>query len=125
MLAQYKLFLSGPTAGHAYFNLGAFEEARDALQRHGFDVVYSTEMYRDHGFDPRETLDRNLRAICHWSEGMAVLPYWNHSVETRAQVAVARALHLPIHSVHEWIEHHPHVETIAGDIRVAHTVDGV
>lgn len=109
------LYLGGPMMWQQNFNFPAFDEARDQLGAHPeVDVVFSpADNDREQGFDGtgrsgvpddlvgvkfdrRTALRQDMEWIALHSDGMVVLPGWESSDGTRAEVAFHQGLHLPV-----------------------------
>lgn len=108
-----KLYLAGPMRGYPEFNFPEFERVANRLRQLGHEVFSPAQRDLDNGFDPTglygtddelEALKFDLRAaltedtnwICREAEGVAVLDLWDRSLGARAEVALGRALGLPI-----------------------------
>lgn len=109
------LYLAGPMRRHPEFNFPAFFSTEATLQdlgvevynparrdvAGGFDPAGMTgfEDLAEHGFDLRASLAADLAFISQEADGICVLPGWSFSSGAVAEVAVARALSLPVFMV--------------------------
>jgi hypothetical protein len=105
-----KVYLAGPMSGIRNFNYPAFKAAAKDLRGRGIEVVCPTETDALHGWAPgehdpdqldgavyRQCLRHALRAaLADDVEGCVVLPGWEASTGARTEVAVIRALRLPV-----------------------------
>jgi hypothetical protein len=105
-----KVYLAGPMSGLADFNYPAFRAATADLRGRGLAVVCPTETDAVHGWEPgehdpkdldaavyRQCLRHALRAaLADDVDGCVVLPGWEASTGARTEVAVIRALRLPV-----------------------------
>jgi len=112
-MTPIKVYLAGPMRGIPEFNKPAFTEATTQLRAAGYEVFSPVEHDEMKGFDwaghtgdlsaaeasgfsLRAALGADLAWICAHADAIAVLPGWEHSLGARAEVAVARALGLPV-----------------------------
>lgn len=107
-----KLYISGPMRGVPAFNFPAFKRAAQVLRKMGHEALCPAERDEQEGFDPsglcgfenlsglgfdlRKALAEDCRMICEEADGVLVLWGWQHSSGARAEVALARALGLPV-----------------------------
>jgi len=112
MTRPLHVYLAGPMTGIAEFNFPAFDAAAAKLRDLGYVVFNPADNDRyKHGFDPtgmtghedltgildrREVLADDLAWICAEADVVALLPEWKWSTGARAEVAVARALNIPV-----------------------------
>ena len=109
-----KIYLAGPMRGIPNFNFPAFDYAADLLRKEGHEVFSPAEhdraVYGDgiadntsgsereavekHGFAIRDALAADLRWICLYADGMALMPGWEKSKGAVAEASVAAALGL-------------------------------
>jgi hypothetical protein len=100
-----------------HYNFPAFDEATVALRARGYTVFNPAEADREsgfdamglegheaaeHGFDLRKALKMDLSWICDHATGIAVLPGWEHSLGANAEVALAKALNIPVMAARDW-----------------------
>lgn len=114
-----RAYVAGPMRRRPAFNFPAFMAAEEHLKAHGFEVfnparrdmeakgfdptgLTGDEDLTDLGFCLRDALATDLDWIARNADLVVVLPGWEESRGARAEVALARALGLP-------------VETLAGD----------
>lgn len=113
-----KLYISGPMRGYPEFNFPAFRNVAERLREAGHEVLSPVERDEQSGFNPkglcgfeslsgldfdlREALAADCRMICEEADGVYVLPGWEHSKGARAEVALARALGLPVVRFNAW-----------------------
>lgn len=116
--AKTKLYLAGPMRGLPAFNFPAFHAAAARLRAAGYDVFSPAEHDEEGGFDSsgydgtedlsgigfdlRAALGADLAYVTGKADGIAVLPGWENSKGTKAEVATAEALGLPVWTVEEW-----------------------
>lgn len=108
-----KIYLAGPMRGIKDFNFHAFHEEAKRLRSGGHTVfntaeweeqVYGVGFNRSERgdfkdipqFNFREALAKDLDWICREADTVAVLQGWEKSSGALAEMAVARALGLPI-----------------------------
>lgn len=116
-----KLYLAGPMTGIEFFNFLAFDAAAAVLRDRGFEVFSPAEHDRvllnlpiDYlpvasetegpwkswpALSLRNILRDDLVWICDNAEGLALLPGWENSKGVAVELALARALSLPIYSL--------------------------
>src|SRR6202021_1875215 len=108
------VYLGGPMRNYKDFNFPAFAEGTAKLRSIGYKVFSPAEQEisrgfdgRDHdgdlekfttvtGFNLREALKVDLDYICTSADMVVVLPDWEKSKGTRAEVATAAALGIPV-----------------------------
>ena len=107
MIRIETVYIAGPMRGYARWNFPAFDLATDIWSREGFKVISPAAVDRAMGFDPdgpaeqvdeafiRRALARDAAFVCE-SDAVAVLPGWFNSKGARAEVALARAIGMPI-----------------------------
>lgn len=107
-------YIAGPMAGRPYFNFPAFDEARDDLQRKGFNVISPADLDREVGIDPfqfershrwdqaglrgealHQAIERDLDAIRR-CDAIYMLDGWENSMGARAEKAVAEWMGLEV-----------------------------
>lgn len=111
-----RVYLAGPMRGIPEFNKPLFDAATDYLRVCGHEVFNPvgrdekagydwtghsgdiTKAQAD-GFSLRTALEEDLSWICLHADAVAVLPGWEMSLGATAEVAVARALSLPVWEV--------------------------
>lgn len=107
-----KIYIAGPMRGIAEFNSPAFDEVQRILEKMGhetfnpaerdrstgFDVAGMTghENLADAGFSLRDALHADTRWISLYADAVALLPGWEKSSGVAAEVALARALGIPV-----------------------------
>lgn len=118
------LYVAGPMRGYPQFNFPAFDDAAARLRAAGYDVFNPADRDRQihgadlvdkahtgdeaqivttHGFDLRAALAADTAWICRHADGLAVLPGWESSKGANAEVALARALAIPVNFVSHWL----------------------
>ena len=106
------VYLAGPMSGHVGHNYPAFNHAEEVLKEAGH-VVFSPAKL-DHGiwgnrpgseFPLRRAFSAYTNFICNRAEAVVVLPGWERSRGTLAEVSLASVLGLPIVEFAAWCEH--------------------
>jgi hypothetical protein len=91
-----RLFLAGPMTGILKWNRPAFRAAAAALREAGFQVCDPSENFGgDTTLPRRDYLRETVRQVTE-AYALAVLPGWGLSAGARLEVAVARALEMPV-----------------------------
>lgn len=114
-----KLYLAGPMTGIPEYNFPAFDMAAIRLRVYGHEVFNPAENDRSKGFDAtgltgyeqghtiafdlRSALKDDLSWICDHAEGLVVLPDAERSMGVAAEIALARALRIPVTSLETMI----------------------
>lgn len=105
-----KLYLAGPMRGYPEFNFPAFAEAAFGLRFLGHDVFSPAEkgeeveltnapdLQDDEAFR-RKVFKIDTAYICDEAEGIALLDGWENSSGCRAEVALARAIGIPVYKI--------------------------
>ena len=118
------VYLAGPMRGIAKFNAPAFDREALRLRGLGYDVCNPASRDRDAygpavhdsatgdvadvagtGFDLREALSWDLQWIAENADAIAVLPGWEQSKGAQAEVALAKAIGIPVMPVGEFTCH--------------------
>jgi len=116
-----KLYLAGPMTGIPEFNHPAFRENARLLRSVGYEVFSPAEHDLDLGIDVagktgnetltdfsavsiRDVLGDDLDWICREADGLAVLPNWKGSKGTRAEIATALAIRIPVMGAAQWYD---------------------
>lgn len=109
-IKKHRIYLAGPMSGQPDFNFPAFRQAAAELRALGhyvFSPVEHDEL--TYGFDIedikaganyRDCLRVDLNWILDHATAMVVLPGWENSLGVAVEVALARALKLPIFDHH-------------------------
>lgn len=104
-----KLYVAGPMRGYAQFNFAKFDEVCKSLRSKGHTVIGPQEIDRYLGFDEtveelevtqddmRRFLLRDTFLIILEAEGIVTLPGWEESKGAIMEVALARAMGLPVY----------------------------
>jgi len=109
------VFLSGPMRNIPYFNHPAFFAAEEKLKRKGYTVFNPARMdlekygknpgsasgspeeaVEKSGFSIREVLSMDCNWICLHADAIALLPGWEKSTGSQAELALAKALGLKV-----------------------------
>ena len=101
-----KYYLSGPTTGIPESNLPAFQQASERLREAGYEVYSPAEGSTSNS--PTEAMRANLGELL-TCDAVIVLPVWGRSEEAKIEIAMARAIGLPIHAYHQ---HRPKAQMI-------------
>lgn len=116
-----KIYLAGPMRGYPEFNFPAFDGAALELRQLGHHVFNPCDRDRAvHGvsvnasptgdladvphFDLRSALKDDTTWICENADAVVVLPGWEVSKGASAEVALGRALGLPVYDVGELLK---------------------
>lgn len=94
------VYIAGPMTGVEDFNFPAFDDAEKDLMDRGWAVISPASMDREHGFDPKKdsadaemmqaVIDRDVDAILHKADALALLPGWEKSTGANAEIALAK-----------------------------------
>jgi hypothetical protein len=117
-----RCYLIGPMTGYELFNFPAFDEGQEQLEDLGFDVISPATLDRDAGIDPtqienideyiqsmttddlKKIIRRDVQAILSLDpdrgDRLAVLPGWERSTGSNAEVMLGRWLGLPIMDIY-------------------------
>lgn len=98
-----RIFLSGPMTGLPGYNIPAFDAAATRLRAAEHDVLSPADLDREAGVDlddfgstdRADAMRRDLAAVL-TADAVAVLPGWRDSPGARLEVAVARAVGIPV-----------------------------
>jgi hypothetical protein len=90
------LALAGPMRGYPELNFPRFHQEAQLLRNMGHSVYNPAE---ESFSSDREAMSMSLTSICEWAEAVVVLPRWYTSSGAKAEVALARALDLPVYYV--------------------------
>lgn len=96
-----RVYVCGPVSGVEGRNVVAFERARAALARAGYEVVIPHDVVpstMDDATQRGEIMRRCLRAML-GCDAVATLPGWQASVGARQEVHVARLAGIPVRGV--------------------------
>jgi len=115
-----RVYLAGPMRGYPDFNFPAFHIGARRLRDLGYEVFSPAERdieahgegvnnsptcnlddVKDTGFSLRDALAADTQWISLRADAVVVLPGWQESKGAQAEVALARALGLPVWSVDE------------------------
>lgn len=101
-----RIYLAGPMTGLPNFNFPAFMKAAEELRAQGYivfnpaenDLLRYGQDFLEHSerFDPRKTFGDDTRWICEYADIIALLPGWENSTGVKAELALAKALHLAV-----------------------------
>lgn len=105
-----RIYLGGPMRGYDLWNFPAFDEGCRVLREFGYDVIsphehdeqlgFSRHAETLEGFDLRATFLWDVEQVCA-ADGVVVLDGWETSKGATAEVAVARAIGIPVLTVAE------------------------
>ena len=108
-----KIYLAGPMRGFSLHNFPAFEAAAAALRSLGHEVFSPAEHDLVAGFNPELTMEEqgfNLKEALltdlAWvaeAETVVVLPCWECSRGTMAEVHTAWALDIPVYELEDFL----------------------
>ena len=119
-----KIYVAGPMRGIPEFNYPAFHAATAELRAaghevfnpaerdiavHGIDISQGNETgcneqaAREHGFDLRTALHDDLVFITKHADAIALLPGWENSKGTQAELATAHAIGLIVFEIADGI----------------------
>lgn len=98
-----RLYLSGPMRDIPYFNFPAFHKAAAQLRGEGYFVLNPAEADvipdpkgDESGYDRRKMLAEDMEWIALHADVIALLPGWERSSGSRAELALAEALDLEV-----------------------------
>ena len=103
-----RIYLAGPMRGIEQFNFPAFHEAAAELRALGHEVISPAEHDLELGFDPAlNSLDGfDMEAAMRWdvaqvltADVVSLLPGWEASEGVAVELAVARAIGVPIQEI--------------------------
>lgn len=104
-----RIYLAGPMTGLPDYNFPAFMKAAAYLRSQGAIVFNPAEndllrygadfLQHAERFDPRKTFGDDTRWICEYADAIALLPGWENSTGVKAELALAKALHLAVFEV--------------------------
>jgi hypothetical protein len=115
-----KVYVSGPMRGRPAFNFPSFDIAQAKLAAMGHEVFSPAKRDRDlhpeidwyslsgdmdeldHEFDLREALAADCKWICEEAEAVCTLDGWEGSSGANAEVALAKALGLPVYTLDQF-----------------------
>lgn len=114
-----KLYLAGPMRGIEEFNFPAFTMWAGMLRSEGHEVFNPAERDASTGLDTagmsgdlaeldkvgfslREALAADVEYVAKEAEAVAVMPGWKESTGVAAEVALARAIGIPVVRVHHF-----------------------
>ena len=107
-----KVYVGGPMRKRPLFNHPLFQKVTGILRGLDYDVTSPHEIDVEHGFSPHDEA-RPLRDYLRYDipallecDIMALLPGWEDSDGTRAEMAVAEACDIPIIRWEELVEQH-------------------
>lgn len=132
-----KIYLAGPMRGLPEFNFPAFDKGARRLEGMGHEVFnpadrdrsvgFSTKGMTGHedlaaeGFSLREALHADTEWISLHADAVALLPGWEKSSGVAAEIALARALGLPVAKVDE-IDQTGIIREIPSDVKPSGTI---
>ncbi len=100
------------------YNFPAFDAAEEDLKKRGFDPISPASMDREAGFDPatdgefegaiEDIINRDLDAIVNKVDALALLPGWEESTGTNAEIGVAVWRGLRIYLYPDMVEFYPY-----------------
>lgn len=128
-----RIYLSGPISGVENGNQEAFNDAAEALRKHGHGVLSPIELDETDGVDPAaphdpeeyaQLLARDILLIAERGiEAVALLDGWEHSKGARAEVEFARACGLDLYTLDAEYNLMPWEGITGGELR-AETLHG-
>lgn len=109
-MKRMKLYVAGPMRGKQHFNFPAFDAACARLRSMGHIPIGPQELDRICGLDEYTFVDsdittedikkfmvRDLLMILTEADGICVLPGWELSSGSLAEVALARVIRIPVY----------------------------
>ena len=96
------LFISGPMLGHEDFNSAAFHEAAHLLGAAGYQVTNPANNSQASGERWKDRLRAEVKEMMD-CDGVVILEGWQWSRVANAQINLAHALGMPVHSVTAWL----------------------
>lgn len=103
------LYVAGPMTGYPEFNWPAFRAASAQLWELGYQVRCPTESGATFEMSWEECSRLGLKVLIDCN-GVALLPNWHLSRGVKREVAVARALGMPVMLLHWWLRGPAHAE---------------
>lgn len=118
-----KIYIAGPMRGKPYFNFPEFDKAKERLLSLGYDVYSPADADRAAGFDPFtmppdydwkklpegegwdiKTIAKRCCDALLGCDGVYLIPGWQHSTGTQAEVSLAFWIGIPItfHHSSDW-----------------------
>jgi hypothetical protein len=109
------IYIAGPMTGQAEHNFPAFFAAEKELEKWGWRVISPARMDIEAGFDPtattgrielqdlKEVMRRDTRAIIDDAQALALLPGWERSRGSLAEIQLARWKGIPVYLYPEMV----------------------
>ena len=94
-----RIFISGPMTGKPDLNEPLFRQAEERLRELGHTVFNPCDLPKTLSY--REAMKIDQAWICEHADALVVLPGWPDSPGSRAEVALAEAIGIPITSLSE------------------------
>lgn len=94
-----RAYLAGPmrTVGPPDYNKQAFKDAEQVLISLGYTVFNPSDVEGEFTLeDNRRAMNVELSWICKFADVVIVLPGWENSLGTAAEIATARAIGIPV-----------------------------
>lgn len=127
-----RIYIAGPMRGLPEFNFPAFDKAQMRLEELGHETFNPADRDRSTGFDVtgmtghenlaglgfslRDALAADTEYISKHADAIALLPGWEKSSGVAAEVALARALGLPVALVEDFNDS-PYVRFVPTDVK--------
>lgn len=105
-----RIYISGPMSGVPLMGFPAFDAAADRIRKAGHIAISPADLDRQMGYNERSFedgsatpeqirnfLERDLSVIARESTAVAVLNGWEKSKGALAEVALARAIGIPVY----------------------------
>ena len=96
------LYVSGPMTGIPYKNKYAFYQASWNLRDAGYGVVNPWDLGQNKKMTWEQFLRRDIIAMMKHCNGVATLGGWKKSKGACLEIAIAKALGWPVHTVNYW-----------------------
>ena len=94
-----RIYISGPMTGKPDLNEPLFRSTEERLREMGHEVFNPHNVQKQPSY--RDYLANDLAWICERADALVVLPGWEDSPGSKAEVAVADCIDLPIYEAAE------------------------
>jgi hypothetical protein len=107
------IYIAGKMREVPLYNFPAFDAAQACLELQGWTVISPAQMDRERGFDPsteatpeflEEAMERDVLAIIHLANALALLPGWESSTGANGEMWLARWKRIPVYLFPSMVE---------------------